>query len=471
MYEAGYSITAVILLAIFSVNLAITTYIIAQTRHSQAKLAWLMVMAILPIIGHIIFLIFGQKYKYRESDAVYKSHPTFSYEDLDQETKVSKANKHLFHEQIMTSKRGVYQGDVQILKSGHDALESLFADLENAKKTIFLHYYIIKPGEIYDHLKSILIKKAKEGVQIKFVIDDFGRWAMPWYEINELKKIGIQVFIYGKVRFPFVGSINGYRTHRKQVIIDSKIVHIGGINIADEYANLNPKYGVWIDYQARITGELVKSHNILFMHDWNSHTQEEWHIKAEDIMPKLKADGKTVGILVEDGPRNIEPIIQDTICRLILNAKKEISIATPYLVPTPEIFAAIRTAAMSGVKINIFVPGKPDKKSVFAATRYYSQRLQNYGVNIYEANNMLIHSKLAVFDDSSAYFGTANLDFRSLYSQFEMIQFVEGDAVNQISDLFEYYKTLATKVKPNEYSLKRINILQRIFVNIFSPLM
>lgn len=164
--------------------------------------------------------------------------------------------------------------------------------------------------------------------------------------------------------------------------------------------------------------------------------------------------------------------MQDSIVKMILNAKKEINITTPYLIPTPEIFAALRSAALSGVKVNLYIPGKADKKTVLVASRHFATKLQEHGVNIYEANNMLVHSKVGMFDGKYAYFGTANLDTRSLYAQFEFIELVEGAVIKDFIKLFEYYQTLCRKVEVNEYKTRRIGTaLQRVFVNIFSPLM
>ena len=461
MYEIGYSITLVTLIAVYSVSSFFNLILFSQNRHTGAKLSWLIVMTILPFFGHIIFVIFGQRYSGRISIKEYRKKETFKYE------KYNISGLDIQNKQAQISNRSVYPANMKLHKTGAEGFKALFRDLESAKNFIHLQYYIIKPGEIYEQLKQILISKVKSGVKVRFIIDDFGKWGMPWYEIKQLRDHGIEIGIYGKVRFPFIGSENGYRTHRKVAIIDGVSVHVGGINIADEYAHLNKKYGLWIDYQMTITGKAVRSYSLLFIDDWNMITR-----KSLDIKKYLneKDFGKSKSILVEDSPEIKDPILQDSLVSWILNAKKSIKITTPYFIPTEEIFAALRTAALSGVKITIYIPGKPDKKLVLIASMNNAERLSKYGIKFKIARNILIHSKLAVFDNQYAYFGTANIDNRSLYSQFEIVNLVSGPIVKDIQNLINEYDKLSY-VNIFNKSTKISSKFLGTIMKIFSPLM
>ena len=465
MYSAGLSVSVVAIIGLYSVSVIFNLLIFAQIRHSAAKLSWIMVMTILPIFGHIIFIIFGKRYRGRMSRKKYLEKETFKYE-----TKIgAKTSSNIMTKQSIMSNRGIYNADVALYDNGHEGFEKMFEDIKSAKKFIHINYYIIKPGEIYEHFKSLLIKKAAEGVEVRFIVDDFGRWAMPWYEIKDLRSKGIQVGIFGKVFFPFVGSENGYRTHRKMVLIDGERVHTGGINLADEYANLDKNFGLWLDFQTTISGEAVRSYSLIFLDDWKIVTHEELDIKKYFIKT---TGGKSKSILVEDSPEVEEAIIQNSIVSWILNAKKTITLSTPYFVPSDEIISALKTAALSGVKVTIYIPGKPDKKTVLIVSKYRAHELSQYGVMFKETVDILIHSKIGVFDDKQAYFGTANLDLRSLYSQFEFLNFVEGPAVKQIKGLFEYYDKFSRDVDLSINKNKLLkNILIRIGVFIFSPIM
>lgn len=461
MHEAGYSVTLVVLVALYSTSAFFNLILFSQTRHSGAKLSWIIVMTLLPIFGHIIFVIFGQRYSKRKSLEEYRKKDTFKYEEKGVE------GLDIQKRQSSISKRGIYPADITLHRTGAEGFKALFEDLESAKEFIHIQYYIIKPGEIYEQLKQILIKKVKEGVEVRFIVDDFGRWGMPWYEIKDLRDKGIKIGIYGKVHFPFIGSENGYRTHRKLAIVDGVTVHTGGINIADEYAHLNKKYGLWIDYQVTITGKAVRSFSLLFIDDWKMVTGISLDIKK---YLKEKDGGKSRSVLVEDSPEIVDPILQDSLVTWILNAEKSIKLTTPYFIPTEEVIGALRTASLSGVDITIYVPGKPDKKLVLISSMYNAERLTKYGIKFKVAKDMLIHSKLGLFDDKYAYFGTANIDNRSLYSNFETVNLVSGPIVKDIKKLMIEYDEMSNIKKFNKTPRIKERFL-RVFVRIFSPLM
>ncbi|WKX02516.1 cardiolipin synthase [Candidatus Mycoplasma mahonii] len=464
MFIIGLSRPLLIILSFYLLTLIFNLLILIQNRHSEAKLSWIIVMTIFPVFGHIIFIIFGQRYKNRISKNDYYKKETFKLEKFNNKNDLIIQKK-----QSEISHRGIYSANIKIHRREQDIFNALFNDIKNANKFIHINYYILKPGEIYEHFKKILIKKAAQGVEIRFIVDDFGRWAMPWYEIKELEESGIRVAIFGKVYFPFIGSENGYRNHRKMVIIDGEKVHAGGINIADEYANLNKTYGVWLDYQSIITGEAVRSYSLLFIDDWQI-------VKKEKLDPKKyvleTTGGNSRNILVEDSPEINENIIEKSIVQWILNAEKSIKLTTPYFVPSHEIISALKTAAMSGVDITIYIPGKPDKKIVLIVSKYNASILSKYGIKFKETKDILIHSKIGVFDDCYAYFGTANIDLRSFYSQFEFLNLVSGPVIQEVNNLFEFYDKFAEDMvfKPiNKFSLK--GFLTRLAVFIFSPIM
>lgn len=436
-------------------------------------MSWVVFFLLFPIIAHIAFMLFGQRYKYRITFDEYKQKKTFEYEVLDNEpaTQMNLYIANLFKTQSKMTTRGIYPAKIKIFDKGDEAFTQLFKDLKNAKKFIHLQYYIIKPGEIYEQLRNILIQKAKEGVEIRFIVDDFGRWALPWYEIKELEAHGIKFGKFGKIRFPFISSYNTYRMHRKAAIIDGKILHTGGINIADEYANMNKKYGMWIDYQARIEGPAVRSHSLLFIDDWKEVTGD--YLEIENYLGEKEIKDATSTItLVEDSPETLEPMIQRTWVRMILKARKSIKITTPYFIPTPEIYEALKTASLSGVKVQIVIPGKPDKKTALIATKYWAKELIQYGVEVYQVPNTLIHSKMGVFDGEYAYFGTANMDVRSLFGQWETIELIHGASVKEIQNVIDGYINSSITLKTEDFDKKWLkDKMVRFYVNLFSPIM
>lgn len=446
--------------------------IFGQKRHPSAKLSWLFIFIILPIFGHILYLIFGRRYKYRKSIFKYRQKEEFKNEIMENDIKLE--NKYLtslFQQQSKIANRGIYRGKYQFFFYQDEGFDKLFEDIQDAKHSIHIQYYIIKPGELFEQFKNILLKKVKQGIKVRFIIDDFGQWGMPTYKIKQLERLGVEIKKLNPINFPFINSNNGYRTHRKFVVIDGKIAHTGGTNIADEYVNINKKYGWWIDYHTRITGEAVRSYSLLFSQDWAMISKD----KIENIDSYLNEDkslGNSYGVLIEETPENNDKALLYSYVKWILSARDEIKISTPYFVPDPTIIQALKTAALGGVKIKIFIPGRPDKKTVFMASRYYADELRKYGIIFYESKNILIHSKMAIFDNKYAYFGTANLDFRSIHSQFEIANLIVGEDVKQIRDIFEKYKEISEKIEFSDKNMKYIKRLWvHIFVKIFSPMM
>ena len=467
MVDSGVGVWLVTLISIYIISVVFSLFLFTQRRHDAAKLSWLLIMIALPIFGHIIFFAFGRRYSGREHQVTYLNKDNFKYEKLGVNKKASKSVQDTLMKQQAVSKRGIYDGDYEVFKSGVTAYETLFTDLKKAKKFIHIEMYIFHQGEIYDEFKSIVIEMAKKGVEVKIVVDDFGRWAMPWYEIKELEKRGITVKIFNKVRFPFISSDDGFRNHRKMFIIDGVIAHTGGMNIGDEYASLDKKYGEWIDFQCKVTGKAVRSISLLFLSDWERITKTKLDYNKYLLE---KPGGSSQSVLIEDSPETFEPILSESIVSWISRAKKEITLVTPYFIPTPTIFDAIKRAAQSGVDVTIYIPGKSDKNYVMLATMFWVKEISKYGVKFRIMNETIIHSKIGVFDKEIAFFGSSNLDMRSSFSQFEFIMLVSGKVVNDINKTIDSYKVSSRFVTEADYKTSWIKgKIVRTYVTIFSP--
>lgn len=403
-----------------------------------------MIFSILPIFGHILFIFFGGRYANRQSISKYHERKNFKFEEF------SNTEDKFLNEFSKITSRGVYKGDIEFITSGTESFKRLFADLRKAEKFIHLNYYIIKSGEIYDEVIDILKSKVQQGIEVRLIVDDFGRWAMNGFETQSLKKSGINVSIFGKVHFPFLQSENGYRTHRKLTIIDGKIAYTGGENIGDEYASLSPKFGKWVDANVRITGKYLRSLSLLFLEDWYQYTGER--LEYEKYLLETNGGNNNI-LLIEDSPEIIFPVMQNSIIRLLSSAKKSITITTPYFVPTNDVISAIRTASLAGIKVKVFIPGLADKKIALQASRFFASEVSEYGVEIYETNNMFLHSKIGIIDNKYAYIGTVNLDIRSLYSQFEMINLFEGKAVKDIVGIINEYQRESTRLSHEDLKI------------------
>ena len=460
LYIIGLSAWLVILITVYVLTSTFALLLFLQDRHSSAKISWLLIMIVFPIFGHIIFFAFGQRFKDRKLQKEYLKKHWFKHENYKEVKNTSQLNI-----QSNISKRGIYNADFKVYKNGIESYKAMFQDMRKAKKYILVQQYIIHSGEIYDEFKDIIIKKAQEGVDVKIIVDDFGRWAMPWHEIKVLQKLGIKIQIFGKVSFPFISSKNGYRSHRKSTIIDGRIAYMGGMNIGDEYANLSKQFGKWVDIQVSVKGEYINSLLLLFFDDWKKISNEELSIKD------YRKAGKSFGskaLLVEDSPEIIEPIISNSIAQWILNAKEEVILATPYFIPTETIFAAIRMAAMSGVKVKIIIPDKSDKRYVMLASLCWAEKLIPYGVKFIKINDQFIHSKLGIFDNKYAYFGSVNIDARSAYAQFEFLTLTTGKVVEDLIAIVESYEKNSSVIGAEHF--KR-NWISKKFISLYTNLM
>ena len=469
----------VLALLIYLLNVITGVQVFNSNREDYAKLSWLVIILLIPLFGSTLFLIFGQRFSRRMNKETYQKRYERTF--LAQKTGVLKRPQkaggepwRLLQTQSRVSNRPVLPANIRLFTNGGRAFEAMFDSMRKAKKFIHVHYYIFKKGEIFTEFQSILMRKAKAGVRVRLIIDDFGRWALPHHELKTLRLVGCEVFVWGKVHFPFVSSENGYRTHRKLVVIDGKMAYTGGLNIADEYALMSPTYGFWADLQLCITGPLARSFAILFLNDWEFMANKK--ISVTQYAPSLPKPQNTkdlsYGVMVETGPDNTFPTASDGISKLISCARKTILLVTPYFIPDDPMVTALRTAATSGVDIKIILPGKPDKPSVLMVSHFFARTLAHYGVKFYSSLAVFQHSKMGLFDGKIAYAGTINLDVRSFYSQFEMFTIFIGSGAKDVGVIFNDYLAHAKLITwTKETKIMRWSRVKRFFARVFAPLL
>ncbi len=467
IYEWGVYLTAIILFAVYLITAIWALLLFAQKRHLPAKTSWYLIVILLPIFGIIIYTIFGRRYKGRKSLKRFYEEYSETYEI--QEKSIRTKNE-ILNEQHNFSKLPILNGDLKIYDNGMFAFKQMFDDLKAAKKFIHLNYYIIKMSEIWEELKQTLIKKVEEGVEVRLIVDDFGRWALPWYEIRSLEKKGIQISIYDKVSFPFISSQNGCRSHRKYTSIDGVIGYTGGANLADEYVNYSKEYGLWEDLVMRVEGQAVRALSLLFINDWKLINKQT--LDTDKYAPIVKSNFKNNVLLIEDGPEIKIPVMQDSLVHWISKAKKSIVLATPYFIPTTEVVSALRTASLSGIDVKLFLPGQADKKSAFQASKGNAALLEEFGVKTFLIKDKFLHSKAGIFDGKTAYIGTMNIDIRSFQSQFENLSLFEGIEVKKLENIFKRYEENSIPLEKMGYNPKSIwKRVRMTFLKILAPMM
>lgn len=356
--------------------------------------------------------------------------------------------------------------------TGGGMLDALLADIASAERYIFLEYFIIEEGEMWDRILEALRERVAAGIDVRVIYDDIGcLLTLPEGYDKKLRAYGIACERFNRFR-PLLSSLQNNRDHRKITVIDGRIAYTGGINLADEYINKAIKYGHWKDAAIRLEGVGAWSFTVIFLEMWNFLTR-----KNEDHTVYLPSHAAPTvpDTWVQpycDSPMDRENVSEHIYLQMIQEAEKSLYITTPYLMVDDSMLSALKLAAKSGVDVRIITPRHPDKRLVHFTTRSYYRDLISAGVHVYEYTKGFIHSKNLVVDDTAACVGTSNLDFRSLYLHFECGVCIYGhDTVRDVKE--DHLHTLRDC---EEITMEkcRANVIVRMLqtlLRLFAPLM
>jgi cardiolipin synthase len=408
---------------ILAILLAIV--IINKKENPEFKAPWLIIILLFPIFGVIVYLLFANHYtRPRDARLTRKVHKGIK-EALGQQASNNQPMEDFLtignYIENLLPYRGTKNNNVIFFPDGQSFFDDLFVQLEKAEKFIFMEYFIIGKGVIWNRIHEILQQKVKQGVEVRLIYDDIGStFNLRNGYYKTLRKEGIKCHKFNPFR-PLVSGIYNNRDHRKICVIDHRYAYTGGINLADEYANINAPFGYWKDTGVRITGVAVKNFIAMFLsiYDIASKTITNYLPYLEGNYPDLSEDGFTLPF--SDGPRPFyqENIAENVITSMINGAKKEIYISTPYLIPPYRLLESIRAAALKGLDVRIIVPSIPDKKIIYMMSKSNFETLIEAGAKIYYFKPGFNHAKCILIDDQLALVGTINLDFRSLVHHYE----------------------------------------------------
>ena len=354
-----------------------------------------------------------------------------------------------------------------------DALDAMKADLEQAKSFIFMEYFIVSGDSAFQEISEILIRKAKQGVDVRFMYDDVGSVGyVNLFFAKKLSEAGIQCMVFNPA-LPVLNMFMNHRDHRKITVIDGKVGFTGGYTLSDEYFGRKITYGRWKDTGIRLEGEAVRSLTAAFLEIWSACSRKEEPV--EPFITVRHSVSGTQGFVqpYEDNPLGRERTAENVYLNLIYAAKKTLYVVTPYLIITDEMTNALGFAAKRGVDVRIITPGVPDKKIVYAVTRSYYAGLAAQGVRIFEYSPGFCHAKQMLCDGAVASIGTSNLDYRSLYLHFENNVILYGtDAVRQMSADFEELFPQCEEVT-EKYRSGRSRALRagQYILRLFAPMM
>lgn len=414
--------------------------VILENRSPQKTISWILVLILLPVIGLISYLVFGQSYRKQKMFSL-KGLGDLKWLQIlsqDQKGKLEKS-KFLKNERIHEKKNVMTlllnnskalltgQNRVKILNDGEETFTEIYKSLRKAKEHIHLEYYIIEDGELASELHEILLERAIAGVEIRIIYDGVGSWKLSQDYIDSLRKVGVKIHAFLPVRFPVLTSRINYRNHRKIIIIDGKTAFVGGLNFADRYKNGIPSIGIWRDTHLKIVGEAASSLQIVFLIDWYFVRQEV--LLDEKYRPNFKVKERCLLQIVSSGADSDWASILQAYFSAIASAKQNVYISSPYFMPNGSILMALKTAAMSGIDVRVLIPKKSDSAMTFYGTLSYIGELLEAGVKIYFYKKGFNHSKIMMVDGVISTVGTANMDIRSFEQNFEVNALVYDETV------------------------------------------
>ncbi|PTH22728.1 cardiolipin synthase [Staphylococcus arlettae] len=451
-YHNSNVILNIVLISAFILNLIFAFTIIFMERRSAGSIwAWLLILVLIPILGFIVYLLFGRQiqrkhiFKIDESDKIGIEMIVNEQLEVLKNDDFSKGNHQIvkFKDmvQMLLYNNAAFlttDNEVTIYTDGRQKFDALLNDIIQAKDYIHIQYYIFRNDNLGKSILTALEQKLTEGVEVKMLYDDMGSRTLSLKDFKSFRKNGGQVEAFFPSKLPLINLRMNNRNHRKIVIIDGQIGYVGGFNVGDEYLGLKKKFGYWRDTHLRIVGDAVNALQLRFMLDWNSQSTRD-NLQYEDrYFPDVNSGG-TIGVqIASSGPDEEWEQIKYGYLKMIASAKESIYIQSPYFIPDQAFLDAVKIAALGGVNVNIMIPNKPDHPFVYWATYNNVASLLEAGVNIYHYDNGFLHSKCIVIDDEIASVGTANMDHRSFTLNFEINAFIyDIQVAHQLRAAFE----------------------------------
>ncbi|MGL6186953.1 MAG: cardiolipin synthase [Clostridium chrysemydis] len=467
----------------FIISILVVIYILSRRDNPSYKLAWTIPVLLFPLFGGFFYLIFGGKKmnkKYKEKvKKVYDESKRVVSQDADIIDEIEKINKNVANQARYTSNFAmspIYKNtQTEFLSPGEDFFERLVEELKKAKKYIFMEYFIVHEGKMWNTILHILEEKVKEGVDVRFIYDDMGCLTTLPYKYNEtLIKKGIKCQVFNPF-VPFLSLILNNRDHRKITVIDGHTAFTGGINLADEYINEIVRFGHWKDSSIMIKGDAVWNLTVMFLQAWSFNSKEDidynYYKNIYDERENVTSDGYVQPYA--DSPLDDEIVGENVYLNIINKASDYVYIETPYLIIDNELVTALTLASKNGVDVRIVTPHIEDKWYAHIVTRAYYAQLIEAGVKVYEYTPGFIHSKVVVADDEIATVGTINFDYRSLYLHFECgVWLYKTESINSIKK--DFLDILDKSEQVSLYDCKHVCWYNRVLtaiLRVFAPLM
>ena len=462
-------------------GMAVILHIFNSRGNPDFKLVWMLPILLFPVFGALFYLYIsfqpGTGYIYRRLTMLGHQSKKYLKQNSQQKEKLKQENPQMDGMVSYMMEHGncpVYgQTSVTYFPLGDDMFPEMLRQIEKAEKFIFMEYFILEEGYMWETILELLKKKVKEGVEVRVLYDGMCVLTLlPSFYPRILEKEGIRCKMFAPIK-PLFSSHYNNRDHRKILVIDGKTGFTGGINLADEYINKKERFGHWKDTGLMIQGAAVQKFTCMFLEMWNVSERRDPDYETFLTAPDTDRQDDGYVIPYDVMPYGTERMGKQVYLDILNTACKYVHIKTPYLILDYEMITALTFAAKRGVEVAIIMPHIPDKKYAFALAKTYYNELLEAGVQIWEYEPGFVHAKVFVSDDKKAAVGTVNLDYRSLYHHFECGVFFYGNSeIKKVEEDFQKTKEKSIFITPADYKkLKLTTRLEGKVLRIVAPLM
>lgn len=449
--------------------------VITENRNPVKTLAWVMVLVFLPIIGFVLYLLFGMDMRKeriigRRSLSRLMKEPLLNYKDYTA-PETPAAHEKLIRMMRQAAQAYLLAGNKVVPFTDFPALlHDMLRTIASAQHHVHVQFYIFMDDAVGRLLRDALVDKARQGVKVRLLYDDVGSWKAKNSFFRAMQQEGIEVYPFGEVKFAALTRRVNYRNHRKVVIVDGKVGYIGGMNIADRYYR-GLAWGKWRDTHIRIEGMAVNALQTSFFVDW--YYASRILVSEPVYFPKVKQCGDTAMQIVTSYPMGEWKSIMQGLLQVIGQSRHYLYIQTPYFLPTEPILMALRNAALAGVDVRLMVPKRGDSLLADLASHSYYKEVMMAGVKIYEYEPGYLHAKVLIADDSFVTVGSTNMDFRSFEQNFEINAFIyDPEVVRAMKRIFMVDQQQSTRIVPAEWKQRPLwNRFWESLVRLLSPLL
>ena len=481
-FDVSFWVAVILFVAYVVLLLGEVSRLVLDNRNPVRTLAWIVVLVMLPFIGIVLFYWLGVNYRKRKmfsvkglGDLRWLQFISEDQQELLKKHKILEGEGFASARKLMTlllnNNKALLttHNKIEVYNSGDVSFEAIFKAIASARNFIHLEFYIVEDGELLGRLLALLRAKLREGVEVRFIYDDFGSWRLSDNFINELRSDGAEIFPFLPLRVHRKKA--NYRNHRKIVVVDGVVAFMGGVNVADRYVK-GSVIGRWRDTLIRVQGEAVTALQIIFLVDWYFVSKQAL-LDRDYYMPVADSCGESMAQVVASGPDSDWDSIRQAYVAMVNMAERYVYISTPYFVPGDVMLNALKSAAMSGVDTRIMLPAKSDSFLSYWCSCSFIEELLQAGVRIFFFKPGINHSKVVSVDGKIAAVGSANVDLRSLEQNFEVSMIIYDSCVVEVveSDYVDDLM-LCSEVTLDEWRVRpRLNQIKESVSRLFSPIL